>query len=399
MRDPATIRQRAHMILDLAHKDSLDHFQICQDKFDETAGLIAETIRTNYPDLDVPYHSRWRHFETGGIDRWQTLKPKLPQDIAEQSRIAIDLAVISVLLDAGAGSKWLYTEADHNITIGRSEGLALASFHMFCDGVFSSNPNNPYQVDSHALKNLNKERLIAGFQISQDNPMTGLEGRIDLVIALANALEKHPNLFGKHYIRPGNLFDTLTDHQKSTSIKAKDILKCILTGFSDIWPGRTSLEGENMGDVWYHSKLAFDDQTNQLMPFHKLSQWLTYSLLEPFEWADISVYDLNDLTGLAEYRNGGLFVDSGLLKLKNSHAITQTHSPDSELIVEWRALTVALLDEMRLPVADILGISADRFPLAKLLEGGSWAAGRKLAFKRDPEGNPPIQIKSDGTVF
>jgi len=39
------------------------------------------------------------------------------------------------------------------------------------------------------------------------------------------------------------------------------------------------------------------------MPFHKLSQWLTYSLLEPFEWAGVRIHRLDELTGLPEYRN------------------------------------------------------------------------------------------------
>jgi hypothetical protein len=46
------------------------------------------------------------------------------------------------------------------------------------------------------------------------------------------------------------------------------------------------------------------------MPFHKLSQWLTYSLLEPFEWAGVPVHGLDALTGLPEYRNGGLLLDA-----------------------------------------------------------------------------------------
>jgi hypothetical protein len=38
-------------------------------------------------------------------------------------------------------------------------------------------------------------------------------------------------------------------------------------------------------------------------------------------------------------------------------------------------------------------------PLAKVLQGGTWAAGRQIAADRRPQGRPPIQIISDGTVF
>jgi hypothetical protein len=134
------------------------------------------------------------------------------------------------------------------------------------------------------------------------------------------------------------------------------------------------------------------------MPFHKLSQWLTYSLLEPFEWAGARVEGLDELTGLPEYRNGGLFLDAGVLRLKDASQTEHLHAPGDELIVEWRALTVALLDELAPLVRTQLGLSPEQMPLACVLEGGTWAAGRALA-QQLREGKPPLNIESDGTVF
>ena len=54
---------------------------------------------------------------------------------------------------------------------------------------------------------------------------------------------------------------------------------------------------------------------------------MTYSLIEPFEEAGIKVIDLDALTGLAEYRNGGLFVDTGILQLKDLDTVNQAHDP------------------------------------------------------------------------
>jgi hypothetical protein len=68
------------------------------------------------------------------------------------------------------------------------------------------------------------------------------------------------------------------------------------------------------------------------------------------------------------------------------------------LVVEWRALTVALLDELAVLVRSRLGVDAERMPLACVLEGGTWAAGRALA-SRLRAGLPPLSITSDGTVF
>ena len=124
---------------------------------------------------------------------------------------------------------------------------------------------------------------------------------------------------------------------------------------------------------------------------------MTYSLLEPFEWAGVQLTDLDALTGLAEYRNGGLLVDGGVL-IASPALLSRAYSPSDEPIIEWRALTVALLDELAPLVRSKLGPSAANLPLACILEGGTWAAGRALASAKRG-GEPPIRIVSDGTVF
>ncbi len=96
------------------------------------------------------------------------------------------------------------------------------------------------------------------------------------------------------------------------------------------------------------------------MPFHKLSQWLSYSLIEPLEWAGFEVVAMDGLTGLPEYRNGGLFLDAGVLALKDPAEAKQPHAVDSTLVVEWRALTVALLDRIADPIRSQLGFDGSR---------------------------------------
>jgi len=130
-----------------------------------------------------------------------------------------------------------------------------------------------------------------------------------------------------------------------------------------------------------------------------LSQWLSYSLIEPLQRAGIEVTDIDGLTGLAEYRNGGLFVDHGVLTFRDPDDASREHDVASPLVVEWRALTVALLDRVADGVRRRLGLDAGALPLAKILEGGSWAAGRRLARDRRADASPPVKIVSDGTVF
>ncbi len=126
---------------------------------------------------------------------------------------------------------------------------------------------------------------------------------------------------------------------------------------------------------------------------------MAYSLIEPLQAAGLSVVEIDGLTGLPEYRNGGLFLDGGVIALKDPSAAAVAHEPGSRLVVEWRALTVALLDAIADPVRERLGLSAEAMPLARILEGGTWSAGRRIAREKRPGGGPPLAIESDGTVF
>ncbi len=184
-----------------------------------------------------------------------------------------------------------------------------------------------------------------------------------------------------------------------TLLPASQVLTSILEGMGNIWPGRLAIANVNLGDVWFHSALEGDKISDHYVPFHKLSQWLTYSLLEPLQELDIKLTGLDELTGLAEYRNGGLMVDLGLVKVKDSAILQQPHLPGSEVIVEWRALTVSLLDRIAATIRQQLNLTAEELPLVKVLQGGTWTAGRRIAGQLRKGGVPPIQIESDGTVF
>jgi hypothetical protein len=324
----------------------------------------------------IPFHSRWRHFEAGGRDRWSAIAARLaalPKE--EVARRRMDLAIVSVLLDAGAGPDWRYREPGTNEAYARSEGLGVASLHMFAAGAFSRDaPGDPLRVDGERLAALTPLDIAIGFQVKAHNPLVGLEGRAALLRKLGQVgLE-----------RPGDLFDIVA-RQEDGTVKAASILEAVLDRLSPIWP-------LPLGDMWLHPAIGW-------VPFHKLSQWLSYSLVEPLEGAGLKVVELDALTGLPEYRNGGLLIDSGALRVKQRTLLEQTFTAGDEPIVEWRALTVALLDRIAQHVRLHLDLDALQLPLVKVLEGGTWFAGRKLAAQRRPGGGPPISIASDGTVF
>ncbi|MTI17203.1 DUF1688 family protein [Rhodobacteraceae bacterium RKSG542] len=395
------VRERAHQLLDLGLQGQLDHFEVDLSRLSEAARRTLACMRTNYPDMQIPLHSRWRHFEIDGVDRWAMLAgARRFSDVRGMGRAAYDLAITSVVLDAGAGSKWTYHEAVTGETFSRSEGLAVASLSMFASGMFSGKALDPLRADAVTLFRMDPDELADGFQVSEDNPLVGLEGRAKLLRRLGEAVSLRPDLFGEEdEPRPGGLFDILYDEGQAGPLTGERILELVLDGLGPIWRGPVEIDGVNLGDVWRHKKVTGSEKTKGLMPFHKLSQWIAYSLIEPLAWAGIEVTDLDSLTGLAEYRNGGLFIDTGVLKFKDPAAALRTYEVSNELVVEWRALTVALLDKLADWIRTDLGVGADVLPLGCVLEGGTWSAGRQIAAEKRQGGTPPIEIISDGTVF
>lgn len=405
LNDPATVRRRCHAIAAAVESGHSAHFRLDRGALPAIAQRIAALTRRRFPDLQIPYHSRWRHFEAGGVDRKDEIDALLrPLGSAGLARARIDLALISVLLDAGAGPDWHYDEAETGQRLARSEGLAVATLRAFAAGAFSSRPDEPCRVDARALGRMEAAPLAAVFQVRPDNPLVGLEGRAALLRRLGAVMAAQPERFGDDG-RPGGLFDRLAARARQRSstapaLQAAELLVELLASLAPIWPSGQSLDGRPIGDVWPHPQASAPDAPAAgRVPFHKLSQWLTYSLLEPFEWAGIAVDGLDALTGLPEYRNGGLLIDGGALVPLAADFAARPRTVDDPWVIEWRALTVALLDDLAPLVRAELGVDAQQLPLACMLEGGSWAAGREIAAERRPGGAPPLRIASDGTVF
>jgi hypothetical protein len=382
-------------------EDKLPNFRIDPGRMASAVDLVLETTRKAYPSLKVPFHSRWRHFVMNGEDRWAALADHAAwSDRAARARAEFDLAIVSVFLDAGAGPSWRYLDPKTGMAIGRSEGLGLASLAMFMDGVFSANPQAPLRADAGVLARLGVADLQTNLQVSPANPLVGIDGRADLLRRLGALVAAKPEIFGTQDTpRPGGLFDRLAALARDGRLAAPVILSELLQQFGPIWPSRLTLGGITLGDCWKHPSLVTADVTNGLVPLHKLSQWLAYSLIEPLQTAGITVTDVDGLTGLAEYRNGGLFIDIGVLTFRDPDAVQREHDVASPLVVEWRALTVALLDRTAEGVRQRLQLDSTSLPLAKVLEGGTWAAGRLLARERRADASPPVKVISDGTVF
>jgi hypothetical protein len=384
---PKAVRDRAREIYELS-KEGKGLFVLNEERFPATVKYVLDVIKKNYPDGKIPFHSRWGHFRAGKIDRpSQFKKITSALDPMERARAELDLVITSVLLDAGAGKDWTYREEGVREPFARSEGLGVASYHMFLSGAMAAD-KTALRADAEGLSAVTAADLAKHFQAGPRNPLLGIEGRVQLLNNLGKAV-KNKDIFKDG--RPGNIVDYVKEKFGAT-IPAPGLLRAVLDGLGSIWPGRLTSGGVNLGDVWKHS-------SGKLVPFHKLSQWMTYSLIEPILDAGLKVTEVEGLTGLAEYRNGGLILDSGLVSLRRPADYDKKWKPDTDLIIEWRALTVHYLDRIGTEVQKALNKSPEEFPLAKVLEGGTWWAGRFLAKEKRQSGEPPLSIVSDGTVF
>jgi hypothetical protein len=393
LQTPRAIRERCERAFEAARAGELEHWSLDETKLSDVAQRVATLTRQNYPDLTrIPYHGRYRHFDVGGVPRLAQFDAKIAHFSGEEQLAArFELVITSVLLDAGAGPTWQFRGADGGV-YSRSEGLAVASYELFLAGVLGGSKAAP-RADAIGLTGLTAQTLGDAFQVAASNPLTGLEGRAALLRRLGDVVALAPEYFGSsEAARLGNLGVWLLHSARDGRLEASAILAAVLRELGPIWRGRPHLAGQSLGDVWHHSRLGF-------IPFHKLSQWLSYSLFEPLEAAGLRIVGADALTGLAEYRNGGLFFDAGVLNLRDPSALERVHAVDSDLVIEWRALTLALLDRTATLVQRALGVDAEQLPLARVLEGGTWRAGRAIALERRQDGRPPLQIDSDGTVF
>lgn len=289
--------------------------------------------------------------------------------------------------------------------------------------MFSSNKDNKFQVDQAALRQLTVEQLALGLQCGPGNQMAGLEGRAQLLIRLAEALDESKEFFGEDG-RPGNMLDHLLSHPSTQAssmliVPIPVLWNVLINGLMRIWPAsRTAIDGVSLGDAWPCSSMPQPTQSSSgsptfspfpnsvgqangvapwecILPFHKLTQWLTYSLMQPMQSImKIHFAGAELLTGLPEYRNGGLFIDLGALTLKKEDEerglqnyarycertgsdgieVAPMFEPGDDVVVEWRGVTVGFLDKLCVEINRVLApeLAGNELSLPQVLEAGSW---------------------------
>jgi hypothetical protein len=398
LRTPRMIRERAESVLAGGLAGNLEHFTVRLEAAEEAVKRTLAELGRPTADTPPPLYGRWRDFEAGGRDRWSELSSGLvgasKEDVA---RARFDLAITSALLGADTGDAWSFHETESGTDIVRSEGVAVGTFRAFQKGLFSSRAADPLRCDAAGLSKVTTESLGAAFPSNAEHALHALEARAEVLRGVGDAILQSPHLFGQgESARLGGLYDVFARRAQRGALAAKDLLSALLEGLAPALPGRVALAGVYLGDVWPHPAAGGDGPGAGLVPIHRIAQLAAYSLIEPLADADVTVAEIQELTALPDVRTGGLLVDTEVLTPKTEGAASIVHEAGAPIVVEWRALTVALLERIGDAVRAELGVSRAALPIGRILPAMR-KAGRALAQeKRD--GLPPIRFAGDGAL-
>ena len=241
LRSARAVRERAQAMLALAERGRAGRTSGSTGRgCRRLSNGSSQVTRANHPDLTaIPPHARWRHFDAGGVSRLAAFEARLRDLPADEAlRARFDLVVTSVLLDAGAGPRWSFRELATGQVFTRSEGLAVASYHAFLAGTFSSDPpRHPLRADAAGLRALTETTLGRAFQ-AEDGSLPGLAGRARLLRRLGEVVAASPSHFAGVVPRVGNLADHLRAQAAGGALPAAALLTAVLDALGSIWPGR-----------------------------------------------------------------------------------------------------------------------------------------------------------------
>lgn len=395
---PEEVRRRAHMLLECARAGELAHVRVDLDRLGLAVETVLGRIREAYPDFQIPPYGIWRELEAGGVDRWEAMASARGFGAAEEMlAAAADLAILGCFMITAQPEGRRYEDPMTGTVVSGRTASVLAAFHMFAAGSFSCHMTDPYRVDAETLIRLDLKELADGLQWHAQEDVDFLEAMQRHLKRFGEALALRPDLFGDgDATRPGLLAVRLV-REGSGAVGAGELLDGLLQALAPVWDGGAQDGDMSFGDSFRHSALTATD-LEAIVPFHLAAQEMVYSLVEPLAWAGVEVEGLDALTGPSDLIHAALFVETGVLSVRNGE--TQL-GPDAQRdrMIELRAVMVALVDRLAGRLAGELGVAAGQVPLTCVLEGGTGRAGRAIL-----EGQPELErnlgkILNPGAVF
>ncbi|WP_428673036.1 DUF1688 family protein [Roseibium sp.] len=395
---PQVIRERAQTLLALAEQGKLVHVEVDPEGLADVLVSVLETTMENYPDLQIPPYGVWRDFEAGGIDRWGALAGARGFESAEEMLAATaDLAVLGTMLRTMRPEGWIFEDPMTATRVSGRQASALAAFHMFASGSFSSQMSDPYRVDAETLIRLELEELASGLQWDREADADLLDAMQRQLKRFGEALALRPDLFADgDETRPGLLATGLAK-DCGGAVEAGTVLDRLLEALAPVWEGGAQAGDILLGDSFRHKGLP-GSELEQTVPFHLAAQEMVYALVEPFAWAGLEVSGLEDLSAPADDRHAALFLSKGVLKLTSDGSGLSAEAA-LERMIEVRAAASALTDRLAGLLRAELNVPAEQLPLTCILEGGTSRTGSDFLSRETGEAEKLGKILNPGSVF
>ena len=351
--------------------------------------------------------------------------PAAAGTVAEPTAAAAEPAG-AVAVDA---ARPLATPASAAVTYGGPEGLAVSAFRAFVAGAFSADKGHPCRVDASTLRHIDVAAVRAILQGTPQNPVQGLEGRATVLSRLGQLLQALPGAGGAN-ARPCDLVQTLTAASIiDTEVQTARLLSELLRKLAPLWPA-APVQGLPGGDIWLHrwageavgagspadvagpgssssssgnpgSSAALKDLgTGGWVPLHAMGQSLLAALALPLQHSGHTLAGLQELTAIADQPTSALLMAAGVVVPRQPRLLSRSLKLGDEAVIECRALTVALFDELTRQVHALLehggGASPARppgvdLPVARVVQ----ATATVLA----SGGAPTLRIEGDGALF
>ncbi|MES0880422.1 DUF1688 family protein [Roseibium sp. SCP14] len=395
---PEEVRRKAHGLLEQAVSGALSYVEVDLSGLQKILVTVLEATKETYPDFHIPPYGIWRDFEVGGIDRWGALASAREFQTAEEMLAAsADLAVLACFMKTRTPENWVFRDPMTATETRGKQASALAAFHMFAAGSFSSELSDPYRVDAETLIRLDMEELASGLQWNMQDDVDLLKAMQRHLKRLGEALALRPDLFSEDEVtRPGLLATRLAKESES-AVSAGQLLDNLLEALAPAWEGGAQSEEITFGDSFRLSTISAEGYDG-IIPFHMSAQEMVYSMVEPFAWAGMEVDALAALTAPADDVHVALFSDAGVLKVRDAG---RELTPDEALdrMIELRAVGSALTEKLADKLREELEVPAEQLPLTCILEGGTSRAGLRI-LQLDKENCKKLgQYLNPGSVF
>ena len=294
-------------------------------------------------------------------------------------------------------------------TSGGSTGLALATFRAFVAGAFSADKAHPCRADAATLRHVDVAALRAMLQGTPQNAIHGLEGRAAVLSRLGQLLPARLSDLVLPLRTPAEA-GSEAGLGASLEVTASALFKSLLTALTPAWPS-APVQGLPAGDVWSHrwageavgadlganlaTDLGTDLGTSGWVPLHAAAQALVGALALPLQHAGYGLTGLQTLTASADCNTSALLLAAGVIVPRQQRLLSQTLKLGDEAVIECRALTVTLFDELTEKVSSLLqpasGTNAAGLQVAEVVH----ATAAVLA----GGGAPSLRIAGDGALF